>query len=466
MTKGVLPSTVTTYAVVWVETDTQAVLFPVLLPSQLMRLCKKLSTKELKYIMNKCIKLKIIKPYENDCTWQELGKAVRDASYMTLQCENYALRRIYLDALKPKEERMNPKDLTNDIYRTLSQNLYKDLAGEAISQALRKAKSMWKLLGKDVMSNKKSLPNVKLGAPVILHNKSYKIQYDSESKSYHAEIKLFKTHMEKYRFDVLLESKKKDFSAEAILKRIVAGEIKQATAQISNKPGKDMMLIISYVVEQKEVELDQNRIMGIDLGIAKAAYYGFNFGPQRGFIDGGEIQAFRHKVYSRRKAIQNQYKYSNRHGHGRKRALKPVEFLRERETNFANTTNFRYAKFLVDQAVRNKCGTIQMEKLENMGKEESSRFLKTWTYYDLRQKIANKAAEYGIRFVEINPQYTSQRCSVCGHIHSDNRMSQSEFVCTNCGTELNADYNAAVNIATEGIEDIIKQKLDEIKEVA
>ena len=43
--------------------------------------------------------------------------------------------------------------------------------------------------------------------------------------------------------------------------------------------------------------------------------------------------------------------------------------------------------------------------------------------------------------------YTSQKCSRCGHIDKENRQTQEKFVCTQCDFELNADHNAAINIA-------------------
>ena len=43
--------------------------------------------------------------------------------------------------------------------------------------------------------------------------------------------------------------------------------------------------------------------------------------------------------------------------------------------------------------------------------------------------------------------YTSQTCSRCGHVDKENRQTQEKFVCTKCGFELNADHNAAINIA-------------------
>ena len=47
--------------------------------------------------------------------------------------------------------------------------------------------------------------------------------------------------------------------------------------------------------------------------------------------------------------------------------------------------------------------------------------------------------------------YTSQTCSRCGHVDKENRQTQETFVCTKCGFKLNADHNAAINIA-RGIE--------------
>ncbi|MFG1817634.1 RNA-guided endonuclease InsQ/TnpB family protein [Kribbella sp. NPDC049174] len=47
----------------------------------------------------------------------------------------------------------------------------------------------------------------------------------------------------------------------------------------------------------------------------------------------------------------------------------------------------------------------------------------------------------------INPAYTSQTCSVCGHRAPENRENQAVFRCVACGHEANADVNAAINIA-------------------
>jgi putative transposase len=45
---------------------------------------------------------------------------------------------------------------------------------------------------------------------------------------------------------------------------------------------------------------------------------------------------------------------------------------------------------------------------------------------------------------------SSKTCNCCGTINKDLKLSDREWTCENCDTELDRDYNAAVNIMTEG----------------
>jgi transposase len=51
------------------------------------------------------------------------------------------------------------------------------------------------------------------------------------------------------------------------------------------------------------------------------------------------------------------------------------------------------------------------------------------------------------RVEKVCAAFTSQRCSACGHVAAESRESQSRFRCTACSFALNADVNAAINIA-------------------
>jgi hypothetical protein len=62
----------------------------------------------------------------------------------------------------------------------------------------------------------------------------------------------------------------------------------------------------------------------------------------------------------------------------------------------------------------------------------------------LARRLGEKAPG---RVEKVNPAYTSQRCSACGHIAAESRKSQALFACVACSFACNADVNAARNIA-------------------
>lgn len=62
-----------------------------------------------------------------------------------------------------------------------------------------------------------------------------------------------------------------------------------------------------------------------------------------------------------------------------------------------------------------------------------------------------KAESAGRTVIEVNPQYTSQRCSQCGHVAAGNRVTQAEFRCLSCDHTAHADVNAAINILRAGL---------------
>jgi len=69
---------------------------------------------------------------------------------------------------------------------------------------------------------------------------------------------------------------------------------------------------------------------------------------------------------------------------------------------------------------------------------------------EFRRQLEYKSSWYGAEVVPINPQYTSQLCSECGHTSKENRQTQAQFVCVSCNFSSNADINAARNILAAG----------------
>src|ERR1700691_474622 len=61
-------------------------------------------------------------------------------------------------------------------------------------------------------------------------------------------------------------------------------------------------------------------------------------------------------------------------------------------------------------------------------------------------QVIYKAALAGVLLVAVDPRNTSRECSHCVHTAKQNRKTQDEFTCVQCGFALHADINAAINI--------------------
>lgn len=123
-----------------------------------------------------------------------------------------------------------------------------------------------------------------------------------------------------------------------------------------------------------------------------------------------------------------------------------------KEARFAADVNHQISKRIVAEAERTGRG-IAVEELT--GIRERVRLRKpqrathaSWAFAQLGVFLTYKAARAGVPIIQVNPAYTSQCCTACGHIDRRNRTSQARFVCRDCGyTAEHADILGADNIA-------------------
>lgn len=62
---------------------------------------------------------------------------------------------------------------------------------------------------------------------------------------------------------------------------------------------------------------------------------------------------------------------------------------------------------------------------------------------EIARQLEYKTSWRGTTLVRVPAQFTSQTCSVCGHVAAENRESQAVFSCVSCGHVEHADVNAA-----------------------
>lgn len=74
-------------------------------------------------------------------------------------------------------------------------------------------------------------------------------------------------------------------------------------------------------------------------------------------------------------------------------------------------------------------------------------------------KLSHKAEEAGRVFIKVNPAYTSQTCSKCGH-RQNMPLSERTFKCPCCHLSIDRDLNASKNILAVGLYSIGTQSVE------
>ncbi len=127
----------------------------------------------------------------------------------------------------------------------------------------------------------------------------------------------------------------------------------------------------------------------------------------------------------------------------RKRARKRDDATHQASRKLADTAHTVVVEDLNTKGMtRSAKGTVEAPGKQVKQKSGLNRSILASGWGSWERKLAYKAGE----LLKVNPAYTSQRCSRCGHVDKSNRPSQAVFACGACGFRANVDHNAAVNI--------------------
>ena len=67
---------------------------------------------------------------------------------------------------------------------------------------------------------------------------------------------------------------------------------------------------------------------------------------------------------------------------------------------------------------------------------------------EFRRQLDYKAPAAGVRLHVADQWYPSSKtCSACGAVRAKLTLAEREFICESCGTRLDRDFNAALNLA-------------------
>ncbi|MGO0987467.1 RNA-guided endonuclease TnpB family protein [Clostridioides difficile] len=294
-----------------------------------------------------------------------------------------------------------------------------------------------------IVTGQQSLRNYRNDNPLMISNQQLNFKYVEDT--------FYLNIMCGYRLEIILGRRDNQNVNElkSTLHRILSKEYKVCDSSMQfDKNNKDVILNLIIDIPNKSnlYEAIKERTLGIDLGVEVPIFMCLNDKTyiKKGIGDINNFLRVRQQIQVRRRKFQKDLTLTNG-GKGRKKKLQLLEKLQENEKNFVKTYSHALSKRIIEFAKKNKCEYINLEKLTKDGFDNI--ILRNWSYFDLQRMIEYKAKREGITVRYVNPSFTSQKCSKCGEIDKENRQTQADFKCTNCGFELNADHNAAINIA-------------------
>lgn len=183
----------------------------------------------------------------------------------------------------------------------------------------------------------------------------------------------------------------------------------------------------------KQVEIYNNpNLIGVDMGMKNVIV------TSEGDFFNSENYKLKRNHY-RKKRAELQSKKDTKNTRGIRRVLKR---LSRKESSLTKNEMHKQSKNLVKYCKSKNISKAIFEDLSGIKKSKRNH---GFSFHMLSKLAEYKLNQEGIDFCKVDPSYTSQQCSKCGHTEKKNR-NKSNFKCLKCGYSLNADLNAAKNI--------------------
>ena len=240
-------------------------------------------------------------------------------------------------------------------------------------------------------------------------------------------------------------------ASKRTMKRKIAGEIKNVTVRLEAG-----LWYVSFQAERVVAEpvhpRPESRV-GADVGIAK--FLALSDGT---FFDGANaLRTFQRRLATLQRRLAKKVKFSANWRKAKARITKLHSRIANVRKDQIHKTSYAISKnhaivAMEDLRIKNMTatakGTVETPGVCVAAKSALNRRTLDQGWGELRRQVGYKLKWAGGELKLVDPRNTSRTCSQpnCGHVSQDNRLTQADFLCVQCGHTANADTNAAMNI--------------------
>ena len=233
--------------------------------------------------------------------------------------------------------------------------------------------------------------------------------------------------------------------------REVLGTVKNVT--VSNRNGRWFVSIQT----QREVEqpVAQGDAVGIDMGVVRFATLsdGTVVPPLNTFKRYAADLRKAQQAMSRKKKFSNNWKKAKakvQRFHVRI-ANTRRDYLHKTSTSISQNHAMVVVEDLqVSNMSRSAAGSVEQPGRKVKQKSGLNKAILDQGWAEFGRQLEYKMLWEGGLFLALPPINTSRTCPQCGSISGDNRRSQAEFACLECGFQENADLVGAINVLRAG----------------
>ena len=227
---------------------------------------------------------------------------------------------------------------------------------------------------------------------------------------------------------------------EILLHRPLVGKVKQL---IIKRQGHRWYAIFCVERQAAPSSIDPDNAVGIDVGINKYAVLSNGIAYENPRF----LRKQEKRLKKAQRTLSRKKKGSSNYTKQTQRVRQHHEKVANQRRDFLHKLSFNLSKVYSVIIVENL-------NIRNMVKNRKlSKSISDAGWGMLRNMVAYKCEKQGGVLVKVEPKYTTQDCSSCGE-RVKKSLSIRTHICTKCGTILDRDHNASLNILKKGLKQL------------